>query len=236
MFESATTSTALPPAIAAGDDARRADAWRARWPWLVLLLAGWLVVVAIAIGVSWRFMITPGRVGPHPEFWPTATTLARAAEGPTLVVFLHPRCACSFATVHELTRLIERVPKTPRVDVVFLGNAAAEPPATRGELWSAAASVPGAMLSTDDQGREARRFGAFTSGQTLLYDADGRLRYAGGLTLARGHEGDNMGRRRVAALLAGTAAPSGPEAVYGCPLVGDEVADADTLSIKEDSP
>ena len=46
----------------------------------------------------------------------------------------------------------------------------------------------------DDDGAEARRFGAETSGQTLLYDARGALAFSGGITGARGHAGDNAGR------------------------------------------
>ena len=38
-----------------------------------------------------------------------------------------------------------------------------------------------------------QRFGAETSGQTLLYDRDGRLLFSGGTTGSRGHDGDNAG-------------------------------------------
>ena len=53
----------------------------------------------------------------------------------------------------------------------------------------------------DDDGAEARRFGAETSGQTLLYDEHGALLFSGGITGARGHAGDNAGRASLVALL-----------------------------------
>jgi hypothetical protein len=58
-----------------------------------------------------------------------------------------------------------------------------------------------------------------TSGQVLLYDASGRLRFRGGIRPSRGHEGDNTGRRALEALLLGDgAAPPLSTAVFGCPL------------------
>ncbi len=53
----------------------------------------------------------------------------------------------------------------------------------------------------DADGREARHFGAATSGQTLLYDERGTLVFSGGITGARAHAGDNVGRQSLVALL-----------------------------------
>src|SRR5690349_19429168 len=37
--------------------------------------------------------------------WPEASSIVRHAQRPTLLLFLHPHCACSRATVEELERL-----------------------------------------------------------------------------------------------------------------------------------
>lgn len=42
-----------------------------------------------------------------------------------------------------------------------------------------------------------RRFGAYTSGQVMLYDTDRRLAFNGGITGSRGHEGNNKGRQAI---------------------------------------
>jgi hypothetical protein len=47
---------------------------------------------------------------------------------------------------------------------------------------------------------------------------DGKLAYSGGLTGARGHEGDNDGERAVLALAGGRVPPRNQEPVYGCSL------------------
>jgi len=73
-------------------------------------------------------------------------------------------------------------------------------------------------IMVDRDGVEAKRFHGYTSGQTLVYDANGRLLYNGGLTAARGHEGDNAGRRAVIALLNGEARGPLVHNVFGCLL------------------
>src|SRR5436190_6315 len=90
----------------------------------------------------------------------------------------------------------------------------AEPPLTRPKV-----AIPGVTVRADVDGEAARRFGAATSGQALLYTADGRLLFSGGITESRGHEGDNAGRSAIAALVLGaepTKLATSP--VYGCPL------------------
>jgi hypothetical protein len=91
-------------------------------------------------------------------------------------------------------------------------------------IWTAARAIAGAHVLIDIGGSEAARFGAATSGQVLLYDPDGQLLFAGGITQSRGHQGDNPGRRRVLSLIHGPRADQRPPTnVYGCPLSDPEV-------------
>jgi hypothetical protein len=79
--------------------------------------------------------------------------------------------------------------------------------------------LPDVAVAIDPDGREARAFGARTSGHVFAYDASGQLRFAGGVTAARGHEGGNPGLDRLTAALGGWRggdALSSP--VFGCPL------------------
>jgi hypothetical protein len=70
----------------------------------------------------------------------------------------------------------------------------------------------------DDNGTEADRFGALTSGHTVLYSPAGHLEFSGGITLARGHVGENPGQRRVISLVSTGRADSNGHEVYGCGL------------------
>ena len=60
-----------------------------------------------------------------------------------------------------------------------------------------------------------------TSGHALLFDRDGHLLFSGGITPARGHEGDNFGASAIAARLAGRPAPA-ETPVFGCPIAGPD--------------
>ena len=85
-----------------------------------------------------------------------------------------------------------------------------------------AALIPGVRPVEDLDGREALRFGAVTSGQTLLYDVSGRLLFNGGITAARGHAGTNDGRDAVLSLLANGSSLRHTTRVFGCSLLGGE--------------
>jgi hypothetical protein len=93
----------------------------------------------------------------------------------------------------------------------------------RTDLWDSAAAIPGVSVASDAGGAESRRFCAATSGQALLYAADGRLLFAGGITESRGHQGDNAGRSAVASHVLGSGPPAQPSRtpVYGCPLFNE---------------
>jgi hypothetical protein len=72
----------------------------------------------------------------------------------------------------------------------------------------------------DPDGEEARRFGASTSGQTLLYSGKGRLLFNGGITASRGHIGPNDGWDAVVSLLQTGTAKHQTTPVFGCSMLG----------------
>jgi hypothetical protein len=132
----------------------------------------------------------------------------------------HPRCACTRASVEELSRLMARLRGRLEARVLFFQPASAPDGWSKTDLWRAAAAIPGVEIRRDAGGVEARRFGAETSGQVLLYDAVGRLLFSGGITALRGHAGDNAGSRAIAALLTRTEPGPAASPVLGCALLG----------------
>ena len=53
---------------------------------------------------------------------------------------------------------------------------------------------------------------------TVLYDIQGRLLFSGGITSARGHEGDSAGLQRISSLLRTGKADRSDAPVYGCSM------------------
>ena len=101
------------------------------------------------------------------------------------------------------------------------------------DFWRTAAGLPGVTVVRDDDGRVAKQFGAATSGQTLLYDASGVLVFSGGITGARAHAGDNLGRRSLVALLNQEPAARTGTNVFGCPLFHTA---AESTVVERESP
>jgi len=183
-----------------------------------MTLVLWLAVVVGGTILMSRYANTPGVAGPAPKAWPLASQIPFDASRPTLVMFAHPRCPCTQASLGELEVLLARVPDAVNVRVVFLKPAETDTNWEKAALWRRASAIPGVSVYTDHAGIEARRFHAGTSGQTLLYDRSGALRFQGGITLSRGHAGDNPGRSALEEILRAGHSNQIETPVFGCSL------------------
>ena len=89
---------------------------------------------------------------------------------------------------------------------------------TETDLWARASSIRGVSAVRDEGGVEADRFQAWTSGETVLYGADGHMLFAGGITGSRGHAGDNAGEEALVAAILGHSDSLPNTPVFGCAL------------------
>lgn len=186
---------------------------------LIALMVVWLSVVGTGMGILWNYGQTPGAGGAPPLQWPSRSSIQTASGMPTLVMFAHPYCPCTRASLGELSRLMTLCRGLVAARVLFVEPAGRSDHWGKTDLWEEAAAIPGVAVVRDIQGAEARLFGSVTSGQTALYDAGGRLLYSGGITLTRGHRGDNPGRGAIVALLTRQTAPGTASPVFGCSLL-----------------
>jgi hypothetical protein len=134
-------------------------------------------------------------------------------------MFLHPQCPCSRASVAEFSEVLERNRDKTEGVVVFIQPNGVSADWDRTDLYRTVSQLPGSRLYLDRGGREAMLFKATTSGATLLYDAEGSLRFHGGVTAARGHLGDNPGRQALQRFFQSGKASSSETPVFGCPLM-----------------
>jgi hypothetical protein len=191
--------------------------------WITLGVV-WLGGVVAGLGVLWAYDNTPGEAANAPVLWPAGSRLQPDPHGPTLVMLAHPRCSCTAASLAELAELLARTKKRPRTYVVFLKPESVSDDWSQTPLWQTASAIPGVTVVRDDDGLEATRFDAFTSGQTMLYDTHGHLIYSGGTTGSRGHAGDNPGRASILALLNHDDPQRHAAPVFGCPLFASREA------------
>ena len=180
-----------------------------------------LLAVFTATTALWKHDETAGEVAVAPAEWPAATRLARVAGHPTAVLFVHPLCPCTPASLEELRQVTEQMRGKLDVHVVFALPAGSDGSWRDGPVWKAAAAIPGARLRADEGAEEILRFRARTSGIVALYDAQGRLVFNGGITGALGHVGDNGGRERLLEQLLDPGAPAATWPVFGCALDAD---------------
>jgi hypothetical protein len=187
-----------------------------------ILLSGiallWLGSAVTGLSVLMAYENRPGVSAAAPQRWPVESRLALADDRPTLVLLAHPQCPCTRATLAELAEILARSDNRPKTYVLFLRPAEFAEGWEKTDLWESAARLPDVTLVRDDEGREARRFGAATSGQTMLYDTHGVLVFSGGITGSRGVVGDNAGQAALIALLGRGEADRRRTSVFGCPL------------------
>jgi hypothetical protein len=177
----------------------------------------WLAVVSAGLGLMARYENSPGTVRSAPESLPSTIAFESESGLLSLVMILHPRCPCSRASIGELEKIMARCAGRVRAQVLCFKPEGAADNWAQTDLWHSAAAIPGVRVRTDEAGREAARLGAETSGQTLLYDTDGKLLFQGGITAGRGHAGDNPGSEAVLAAVNGATAREASR-VFGCPI------------------
>lgn len=216
--DSSTIRTPEQARNVSSDDLQMHSAGKAFPRKLSILLLLWTASV-----FGWFFFLesysnTPGAGGLALEHWPVDSSISRSGDRPTLLMFFHPRCPCSTASMGELERLVAISQGLADIRAVFVRPEGTPCGWEQSDLWNLAKRIPDVQLSTDALGVEAKRFGALTSGEVRLYDTKGRLLFCGGITGARGHAGDNAGSAAVFSWLHWGTAGRARTFTFGCPL------------------
>ncbi len=192
---------------------------------LALVGLALLTIVGAGFGVLWRYDGVPGPVASVPAHWPATAPFALAQDRPTLILFAHPHCPCTRATVGELDHIVARCRDRVHTVVYFLSDPSRGDAWTHSDLWTSVARIPGVEILSDPRAATAAGFGVWTSGHVLLYAPDGRLLFDGGITDARGHAGDNVGEESVASWVLDGTSKCASTPVYGCLLRSNSLDD-----------
>jgi hypothetical protein len=185
---------------------------------LGIAAALWLSGAAGGLGYLASYASSTRAQTPAPATWPPDSQIARADEAVSVVVFLHPHCPCSSSTLAELGRILARSPRGCRVTIAFNSPTSQARDWGRTSLRERAETLAGVEVIDDVDAREARLFRAADSGHVVVYGPDGRLRFAGGITASRGHEGDNLGQACVLAALNGETPIAETTKTFGCEI------------------
>jgi len=187
------------------------------------MIAAWAIAAfGGTVGMA-AYQFAPGDAATAPSAWPLANRAHLDTTRPTIVMSLHPLCACSRASVGELARLMTTVGDRAHALVLLVIPEGFDASVLdRSDLVAQARLVRNTEIVVDPRGAISSRFDAHTSGQTFLYDTAGRLVFAGGLTSGRGHMGDSPGRDRILTYLVSRSADLATSPVFGCGLEDPE--------------
>ncbi|HTI51110.1 MAG TPA: hypothetical protein VL475_09165 [Planctomycetaceae bacterium] len=181
--------------------------------WCVLLGAGWWHLC--------RYTYRPSAVATTLSEWPHETAFA-PSSGFRIVMFVHPLCPCSDASIRELENSLARMPAKVSVTVIAVTAGLTAEDLESSGLIAELSAMPRIGLYVDATGAERKRFGAAVSGEVVAFDANGRRVYHGGLTPGRGHQGESVGQGQLEALARGESAAPCESPVFGCLLPGAE--------------
>jgi hypothetical protein len=181
------------------------------------VLWGSLLVVGFLFLAQEEF--TPVEASPPITLFPASSAVRLVSDKLTLVLFAHPHCPCTGASLRELDGLLAETQNRVSVTVVFTIPDGVPVHWEQGDLWNSATSIPGLRVIRDQGGREAHRFDVKGSGHVLLYAPSGKLLFSGGITASRGHEGGNVGRSAIVSFIHNGHASVNHTPVFGCSLL-----------------
>jgi len=187
---------------------------------LIVFSVLWILTIVAGMSAVWKHEFSPGTPAIPSPTWPVASKLRRPSNTPVLVMLAHPRCPCTRASIEELAKLMVSTQGRLSSHVLFYTPKRSSLDWQETDLWASAQAIPGVTVNADEDGREARLFGAATSGQTVLYGISGQLLFSGGITKSRGHSGDNSGRSALVSLVNEANTDRKRTPVFGCDLLG----------------
>jgi len=152
--------------------------------------------------------------------WPREAPLSLDRSRTTLLMFAHPRCPCTRASLEELKTVLARFPAKVSAQILFLSPSRKPGAWTLTDSWREATKIPGLTIRYDTDGYLAGLFGAENSGEVLLYAPHGKLLFRGGITRGRGETGMNSSEAALVSAIEGAISPDAlvPTPVYGCTL------------------
>ena len=181
---------------------------------VIIITLIWLALFATAYYVllKYDFKTTDNKLKTMTQ----ATQLKISEQKPTLIAFLHAKCPCSKASIHEINRLLASHSKELKTIFVFGKEEGLNLDWVKeSDLYKEAQQMPVEII-IDTNNQEAKAFKAQTSGKVFLISPQRKILFQGGVTASRGHEGDNLGINAIQDILNGKEAKVDFQPSFGC--------------------
>lgn len=182
----------------------------------------WVLCIGVGLGLAIEHDNRPALKTNPPAELPTQT-ISKESDASMLMLFVHPHCPCSRASLSEFASIVQAVRQPLTSQVVFVKPAGASAGWEKSPLWDVASEIPGVSVICDGDGRLASRFHVTTSGHAVLYDKSSQLIFSGGITASRGHYGSNSASDSLIALVNNESSTLQSSPVFGCLLVNQPI-------------
>lgn len=181
-----------------------------------------LALWAAAVGTGSWFMLghefeVTASTKSVPNLPPELGRMVPESKPLTIVIAIHPECPCTGASIEQLDRLMTRNPESIQAVALLWAEESNPTHSPAGDYQRRLSALPNVTIVADPGGEKAKSFGAVVSGSVAAYDANGNLRFQGGLTASRGHAGSSAGMDILEAIARGQ--PTGDFAetpAFGC--------------------
>lgn len=179
----------------------------------------WGLVVVLMLVALTRYSSIPGRSGIIPsQLSTTSASLNKAAT--KVQLFIHPRCACTAATIDQLQSALHAAPVNRQIPIEIYVFAPDSEPESWYEtpLVKQCQRLPSVTVIWDRDGALAKSLGVATSGHLLVWDGEQKRKFSGGITPSRGHRGPCQGLDAFLAALEGHGDAALNSAPFGCSI------------------
>ena len=185
---------------------------------LIFAYSVWVGLLSVGHLVLFEYEMTAGPLIDSRRVFPNNSEIKITHGRQNIILFLHPACPCSDATVQEFHKLMREGDKDSVGTAVIYMPRKMEGEWSLQPIISSVKRIRNVSVVHDTDGSLARLFGATTSGHVLVYDGRGVLQFSGGITGSRGHVGDNQyfDLARTSVLAKNPKFATAP--VFGCSL------------------
>lgn len=183
-------------------------AWLSLCVWLIVVGAGWVALGAYAN--------TAGAQRAVPNRWPKNSKLKWNPNALNVVIFVHPKCSCSQATINLYREVESSTRLHVQTQVAFYCPSDESESWAEDRLWRSVGVLPNVIRLIDRGGQEVKNFGVTTSGHVVVYSPNGELLFSGGITSRRAHEGESLGSQTLKRLFHEKSHGQLSLPVFGC--------------------
>ncbi|MCZ6683021.1 MAG: hypothetical protein O7B26_07545, partial [Planctomycetota bacterium] len=121
---------------------------------LTIMLVLWACTLGAGFGYLAWYSNAPGPAGTPPKHWPAGSLVQQNREQPTLLMFIHPGCPCTQASLEQLARILAQCQGLADVYAVFVRPPGVPRGWERADNWRTAAAIPEVHMVVDEEGAE----------------------------------------------------------------------------------